>query len=281
MTMLRINGLDTHVQQMGPTGPLAAAGAAAAAAVTDGDVDAAPTAVLIHGTATDSMVSWYLTLASPLADAGFRVILYDLRGHGRTERPPSGYRLSDFVDDLAALLDTLGVTAPVYLLGNSLGGTIAFGYAARHPRRVAAIVTVESSPPTPEWLRRIGRRVAAVAGRLSGDGHLPGEAVRRAEVVRDLLATTTIGTDLPTSPPPAAAELAVIRCPVLCLYGGNSAVAELAVSVEELLPQTRTVVVPNQGHTLLVRAPHAVRELVLPWLGEQIGARALHPAEPR
>lgn len=277
MTMLQVNGLATHVQQLAPDGPPPA-----------GWHGPAPTAVLIHGTATDSMASWFLTLAKPLSDAGFRVVMYDLRGHGRSERPPAGYRLDDFVDDLTGLLDVLDVTGPVFLLGNSLGGTIAFGYAMRHPDRVAAIVTVESSPPTPEWMRRIGRRIATLVARLPQDeamaeiGARRGEgAVRRAEAVRELLATTTIARELPGSPPPDAAALAGVTCPVLGLFGGDSAVSELAPSVEVLLPRARTVVVPGQGHTLLVGAPATVRELVLPWLDEQIQARAAtHPAVP-
>lgn len=278
MTMLQVNGLAMHVQQVPP------------AAQTQGP---APVAVLIHGTATDSMASWYLTLARPLAEAGFRVVMYDLRGHGHSERPPSGYGLDDFVDDLGALLEELSITGPVYLLGNSLGGTIAFCYAIRDPERVAAVVTIESSPPTPEWMRRIGRRVAALAARLPEEDALaeigaqrgPG-AVRRAEAVRDLLATTTLAEELPASPPPDPARLARVACPVLCLFGGDSAVSELAPAVELLLPQARTVVVPDQGHTLLVRAPQTVRELVLPWLCEQAYPihRAVHrdqPAVPR
>lgn len=283
MTMLQVNGLATHVQQLAPDprpGP-APAGLASTSA------GPAPTAVLIHGTATDSMASWYLTLARPLAEAGFRVIMYDLRGHGHSQRPPSGYRLDDFVDDLAGLLAALAVTGPVHLLGNSLGGTIAFGYAVRHPERVAAIVTVESSPATAEWMRRIERRMATLAARLPVDEALAeigarrgAGAVRRAEAVRELLAATTIAQELPASPPVDATRLAAVTAPVLCLFGGDSAVAELAGSVELLLPQARTVVVPGQGHTLLVRAPQTVRELVLPWLRERVEA-ATRPAVPR
>lgn len=297
MTMLQVNGLAMHVQQLAPEfpapsdgppspgGPPPGSGGSAPADAAAGVGAPAPTAVLIHGTATDSMASWYLTLARPLAEAGFRVVMYDLRGHGHSERPPSGYRLDDFVDDLAGLLHELAVTGPVYLLGNSLGGTIAFGYAVRHPERVAAVVTIESSPPTPEWMRRISRRMATLAARLPEEDALAeigarrGQgAARRAEAVRELLAATTIARELPASPPPDTAALARVTCPVLCLFGGDSAVAELAPEVEALLPQACTAVVPGQGHTLLIRAPQTVRDLVLPWLGEQAETYRTHEA---
>jgi pimeloyl-ACP methyl ester carboxylesterase len=260
VSIVQANGLAVHVQELEPDGPPAGDGPA-------------PTAVLIHGTATDSLASWYLTLAQPLAEAGMRVVMYDLRGHGRSERPPHGYRLDDFVDDLAALIDVLGIAGPVHLLGNSLGGTIAFGYAVRHPDLVASIVAVESSPPTAEWMRRIAWRMARAADYLPTEhalaeiGASRGEsAARRAEGVRQLLATTTLGQDLPASAVPSAAQLAAVACPVLCLYGGDSAVAELAPEVELLLPHARTVVVPGQRHALLVTAPEKVRQAVLPWL---------------
>jgi pimeloyl-ACP methyl ester carboxylesterase len=255
VTFRQVNGLSVHVQELAPA------------------TEPAPTAVLIHGTATDSLASWYLTMAQPLAEAGLRVVMYDLRGHGRTERPPRGYRLDDFVDDLAALIGVMDIDGPVHLLGNSLGGTIAFGYAVRHPDRVASIVAVESSPPTAEWMRRIARRLTRAADYLPTEqamaeiGAARGRgAARRAEGVRQLLATTTLGRDLPASAVPSAAQIAAVTCPVLCLYGAESAVAELAVEAERLLPQTRTVIVPAQKHSLLVSAPEAVREAVLPWL---------------
>jgi len=65
------------------------------------------------GLGTDSLASFYLTLAAPVASAGIDVIAYDLRGHGRSELPPTGYRVADFVADLTGLLDELAVTEPV------------------------------------------------------------------------------------------------------------------------------------------------------------------------
>jgi len=62
------------------------------------------------------------------------------------------------------------------------------------------------------------------------------------------------------------AAIAAIDCPVLCLYGGESAVRELAAETERLLPQSRHVVVAGFGHTLLINAPDRVRDEVLAWL---------------
>src|SRR6201995_2917739 len=107
-----------------------------------GGAEEAPTIVCVHGILIDSLASYYFTVAQALRDAGFRVVLYDLRGHGKSEQPASGYRLDDFVEDLAGLLDALAVDT-AYFLGNSFGGTVVYGFAARHPHRVAGITAIE------------------------------------------------------------------------------------------------------------------------------------------
>jgi pimeloyl-ACP methyl ester carboxylesterase len=256
MSMVRANGVDLHVEEVAP-----------ATGVPTG------TAVLIHGMTSDSMASWFLTLAHPLAVAGMRVLLYDLRGHGHSERPATGYRLDDFVDDLEALLAHWGVSGPVHLFGNSFGGTVAFTYAARHPAAVAGIVAVESAPPTAAWFARMTGRLARAAETLAGAEAMANSRpppARRLRAASALLAETSVGEELPRSALPDPAALAAIDCPVLCLYGADSKVKELAPDTVRLLPRSRHVVVEGQKHTLLIKAPDQVRAAVLPWLAASV-----------
>lgn len=74
----------------------------------------------------------------------WRVVSLDQRGHGLSDHS-SDYSRDAFVGDIAALLDHLGARNPVVLIGNSLGGTNAFIFAARHPERVLAMV-IEEGP---------------------------------------------------------------------------------------------------------------------------------------
>jgi pimeloyl-ACP methyl ester carboxylesterase len=199
--------------------------------------------------------------------------MYDLRGHGRTQRPPEGYALDDFVDDLEALLATLDVTGPVHLFGNSFGGTIAFGYAARHPDRVATIATIEAMPPTavwrglvPQWIGNAAaylQREHALAGSNPGRGERAG---RWARTIGEVLAATTLARDVPASRLPAEERIAAIGCPVLCIFGGESAVDEVTADLRRLLPQARIDTVPGQRHSVLVDQPDAIRDIILPWL---------------
>jgi pimeloyl-ACP methyl ester carboxylesterase len=75
----------------------------------------------------------------------WRVVSMDQRGHGLSDHS-TDYSRDAFVGDIAALLDHLGVREPVVLIGNSLGGTNAFLFAARYPDRVRALV-IEEGPP--------------------------------------------------------------------------------------------------------------------------------------
>jgi pimeloyl-ACP methyl ester carboxylesterase len=243
MNLVQANGIALHVEEVPPAGPQTG------------------TAVLIHGMAGDNMASWYLTLAHPLAGAGMRVLLYDLRGHGRSDRPAHGYALDDFVRDLASLVDGWAVDRPVHLFGNSFGGTVAFGYAARYPDRVAGIVAIDSAAPTPAWFARMARRLRQAATFQGAGG-------RRLRDIRALLADTSIHDELPASPLPDPSAFAAVTCPVLCLYGGNSQVQQLAAQTEHLLPQTRSVVLDGAKHNLLVDRTGQVAEHVLPWLRE-------------
>jgi pimeloyl-ACP methyl ester carboxylesterase len=250
MTLERVNGVGLHVQTLVPTG------------VAD-----PPTAVLLHGLATDSMASWYFTMAFPLVEQGYRVVLMDLRGHGRSERPSLGYALDDFVDDVEALLTGPG---PYLLMGNSFGGTVAFTYAARHPSKVAGIVSVESSPPTRAWFARLTSRLGQLAAAVSQPRVLVGAGVKRgaqrAQAAARLLAETGLREELPASRLPSPASIEAITCPVLCLYGDRSHVMETAAETQRLLPQAALRVFAGQKHSLLIDSPEDVRAAIATWL---------------
>src|ERR1700709_2285355 len=97
------NGVRLHVQRLSSPGMR----------------DDAPVVVFLHGLVMDNLSSFYYTLANPVAAAGADVVLYDLRGHGLSERPRTGYQVDDSVADLAALLNALGINGPGHLASTS------------------------------------------------------------------------------------------------------------------------------------------------------------------
>lgn len=102
-----------------------------------GEVDAG-TVVLIHGNAAPS-VTWDRTIG-PLCAAGFRVLRYDLFGHGFSDRPDlRAYDRRFYNTQLADLLDALGISSPVGMVGTSQGGSIAACFAAENPGAVSRL----------------------------------------------------------------------------------------------------------------------------------------------
>lgn len=70
-------------------------------------------------------------------------IAIDMRGFGRTQRPPDGYWFADYLADVEAVLDQLLPDAPVDLVGHSMGGNIAMLYAGIRPQRIRRLVSLE------------------------------------------------------------------------------------------------------------------------------------------
>ena len=96
---------------------------------------------MLHGL-NDTLAAWYYTTAPVLA-ANHEVLLYDLRGHGRSERPGSGYSLAAQASDLDALLAELG-TAAVTLVGFSYGALVALRFAIDYAPRVQRLILIEA-----------------------------------------------------------------------------------------------------------------------------------------
>jgi pimeloyl-ACP methyl ester carboxylesterase len=101
--------------------------------------------VLIHGY-TDSARDWVPLV--PYLSKGFRLILVDLRGHGRSAKPDCCYTLPDFAYDIVLLLDSLRVPK-ADIVGHSLGSMIAQTYAEYWPERTNKVVLISSTGGPP------------------------------------------------------------------------------------------------------------------------------------
>jgi pimeloyl-ACP methyl ester carboxylesterase len=113
--------------------------------LTMGDPAGAPV-VLIHGY-TDSARDWLPLI--PHLSKGFRLIMVDLRGHGRSGKPDCCYTLPDFAYDIVLLLDSLGVRK-ADLVGHSLGSLIVQIFAEYWPERTGRVVLISSTGGPPQ-----------------------------------------------------------------------------------------------------------------------------------
>ena len=122
-TMVRTNGIDMAVYEMGPK-------------------DGVPV-VMCHGF-PELAYSWRHQLPA-LAAAGYRAIAPDQRGYGRTSRPANipDYDMPHLTDDLAGMLDALGLKKAVFC-GHDWGGMVVWQMALYHPERVSGVIGVNT-----------------------------------------------------------------------------------------------------------------------------------------
>lgn len=158
----------------------------------------APMVVFIHGGWMDHHM--FDDQIGPVLDVGHQILVWDLRGHGQSR--PRGIpepSVADMAADLLALLDELGHTSPVFLVGQSLGGMVAQEVALAEEGRVAGLVTI-GAPCTTLSSQRI-RMSMSTLWSLSGGlaGLLPIRVLRQQMVeglavrpeVQDYVRTST------------------------------------------------------------------------------------------
>ncbi len=107
-----------------------------------------PAVMLVHGF-PENWWEWH-ELIGPLAADGYRVLCPDLRGAGWSSAPRCSYTKDEMAEDLAAVLDHLGVDK-VRLVAHDWGGPVAFIMMLRHPSRVTGFMGVNTSAP---WVKR-------------------------------------------------------------------------------------------------------------------------------
>lgn len=273
MAHVDANGLRFHVQLLRHAG--------SGARTSDGAGSGPrPAVVMVHGLVVDNLSSYYYTLAHPVALVA-DTYLYDLRGHGRSEVPSTGYGVDEHVADLAALLDVWEVGRPVHLVGTSFGGSVALALARRQPERVASLVLIEAHVPCEGWGEHMAGSLAGSAFGLDEAGirewlahHATRRLGRMARHAEQLLLHTSLIDELQREPPIPAAALASVRCPTLAFYGEQSDILEHGRALARHVPRCELHVVPECGHPVLYEATALVRQRTLEWLARHGGDAA-------
>jgi pimeloyl-ACP methyl ester carboxylesterase len=253
--------LRFHVQQLGEDNP-------------------GPTVVFVHGLVMDNLSSFYYTLAAPLARRGVRTVLFDLRGHGLSARPETGYTPQESALDLVAILDALDIRDPVYLLGNSYGGIVAMHTALQAADRVAGVVVVEAAcagPSAEQWVEDIVNTLSVAALGLEFDRTQQQlvalgqrKVAKLAGNANALLNGTSLIDDLIRGALLAESDLEHVQCPVLGVFGAESELAGAELDLARLVPDCETHVIAGLGHTVLREATDELIKRVLDWL-ERVG----------
>lgn len=116
------------------------------------DVGHGPPILFVHGFPLDHSM-WRHQIAELSRD--HRCIAPDLRGFGQSRVTAGKVSMEQFADDLAELLDALGVTEPVVFCGLSMGGYIAWPFVRRHATRLRALILCDTRDPAPFVLAMI------------------------------------------------------------------------------------------------------------------------------
>ncbi|MBE2243560.1 MAG: alpha/beta hydrolase [Burkholderiaceae bacterium] len=261
----------------------------------EGDAPAREDLVMVHGLATN-MAFWYFRYGLQLAKR-FRVTLYDLRGHGRSEMPASGYSPKFLAGDLAGLMDHLRIDR-AHLMAHSFGGVVALSFACAQPERVRSLVLADSHfsagrevQQREEW--SFSRKVQPVldrmqAGLSTSDPYFGPKLLTRVaewqlhgrevpaelvELVRPLLGrtgkrtsaewlalmnTTTAEAEMLSDDGLTLERLRGLHFPIVAMYGDHSPARLSGAELLEIWPHAEFRRVRDAGHFFPTLRPEEV-----------------------
>ena len=243
------------------------------AAEAKGD-PAAPEVLFIHGL-RQSRLSWDKQFADP-ALAGFRMVRFDLRGHGDSDKPNALESYSDadrWADDVAAVIAATKVRHPI-LVGWSLGGYVAGAYLRKHGGSgIAGVNLVDSvTKLSPDLLTSLANdfsgtttshefseRVAALADFLAACFHQPptGIEFQRMLVVNGMTPRAAYEGFLKTSTTDLEPAFAAYGGPILLTHGAHDRLVRRAMAerIRLLKPGSRLSVFAESGHSPFYEEP--------------------------
>jgi 3-oxoadipate enol-lactonase len=199
-----------------------------------------------------------------------RVIVPDMRGFGASDLGPGEPSIADMADDVAALLDSLGMSQAT-VGGLSMGGYVALAFASRHPRRLERLILADTRAAADSDKARAGRADALALVEREGVAALverqiplllsPGASQSIREEVRQLgrqsAAGVCAGIRALRDRPDRQAELPAIDCPTLVIVGQEDRIsppAEMA-AMARAIPNARLLEIAGAGHLSNLEKP--------------------------
>lgn len=270
-----------------------------------------PDIVLLHGLAANRAF-WFSSHVQPLVDAGYRVTVFDLRGHGYSGVTESGYSAPAMVSDLRALMDALDIRQ-AHIVGHSYGGGVALEFAVEHPQRVRSLVVMDSkinrlqpqqrlyegpeltafenavldvAPGDWENETQIGLRYLETLARMTVDGDAlpvssgwtpfgagPGGKRTAKQFVRLLDKTEARREFLVMGATPNRIRQQLAGISVCLMYGSISRCLPSRTALKDLLPHAVCEEITNAGHFFPATHVAQTAEILSNWLQPEMAER--------
>ena len=244
--------------------------------------------ILIHGFG-DNLSMWYNQI--PVFSKQFQALIYDVRGHGKTETPEYEFSMELFADDLHDLLETLDIKKAC-VLGYSMGGRIGLQFTLKYPEITAGLIFANSGvmgpdmQPTEEQMTEMMEHRKQMMDLLEAG---------KIEIIADVMAERSLSPGFkekePTvfqrykevklqnnpkhyfkiwqamvaamSDPP---DLTQLKCPVLVIAGEHDGfMADMARSMEKAISDAAVKILPT-GHAAAIEAPEEFNQTVLDFM---------------
>jgi pimeloyl-ACP methyl ester carboxylesterase len=220
--------------------------------IDEGDGDPV---LLVHGFASSVRYNWLDPgWVSLLRRKGYRVIAYDNRGHGESEKlyEPQAYQPSAMMEDARRLLDHLGI-ARSDVMGYSMGARLTAFLALAHPQRVRSAIFGGLGGNMTRPLAGTGPIAYALEAGSIDEVVNPTARTFRAFAEKTGSDLAALAACIRGSREPISREMvAKIACPVLVATGTEDVIGGAAEELAQLIPGAQALPIPRRDHMLAV-----------------------------
>jgi len=241
--------------------------------------DAGPVVMLSHSLGAD--LSMWEPQVAPLTAAGYRLLRYDHRGHGRSAAPDGPYTIEQLAADAVGLLDALGL-ARVHFCGLSMGGMVGQVLGARYGQRLNSLTLCSTSshmPPPELWNERIqlvgAKGLAAVVDATIDRWFTQPGQQRLPAAIREIRATYLqtpvsgfLGCCAAIRDLDLRATIGAITAPTLILVGEHDQGTPVAHArfIHDRIPGSHLAVLPAAAHLQNVEQAEIFTQSLLSFL---------------
>ncbi|MFO1023706.1 MAG: alpha/beta fold hydrolase [Acetobacteraceae bacterium] len=247
--------------------------------------ETAPVVCFCHSLASDG--GMWAEQVPPLLQAGFRILRLDMRGHGGSDPAGDSYTMEGLGDDVATVLDALGI-AKVHYIGLSIGGMLGQAFALKHTAKLASAMWCDTMPASPPGAAEVwGPRMQMVRNantlaplgeptmeRWFTDAFRPRNPMRWQQI-HDTIVTTTpagyLGCAQAIMNYDFIPKLPSLKLPVLVVCGDGDAGTPPAANkhIASLVPGGRYEEIADARHFPNVEHPDVFNRIMLGWLQAQ------------